>query len=350
MAREQGTEQRRLLVKVIVAVAVVVVFLVAYNLIWRKDEDALVVYCAHDSVYSEVVLRDFEKRTGIRVVPKFDTEATKALGLVEQLIAEKDAPRADVFWNNELLGIMQLQDAGVLQPYKGKGYQRIPPAFRDPDGHWVGFGARMRVYIVNTDKMAATPEAVEAAMAADDLSRVAMAKPLYGTTLTHYSVLWNALGGLGLKEQRSDWLRRGLKEVGGNADVKDLVAEGVCDLGWTDTDDFRDAKEAGQPVEAVPARTPEGRTICIPNTVAIVRGTWHLERAQALVDFLLSAETEEVLANSKAGQIPLGPVNEDNLPAHVLRFSGWARDGAELGELGAARNACIEWLKAEQMK
>ncbi|MDP6108080.1 MAG: hypothetical protein QGI33_06570 [Candidatus Brocadiia bacterium] len=37
-------------------------------------------------------------------------------------------------------------------------------------------------------------EAVTAALAGD-LSRVAIAKPLYGTTLSHYSVLWDLCGG-----------------------------------------------------------------------------------------------------------------------------------------------------------
>ena len=63
----------------------------------------------------------------------FDTEATKSLGFVETLLEEKDDPRADVFWNNELLGTVQLREAGVLEPYKGDGYRRIPAAFRDPD-------------------------------------------------------------------------------------------------------------------------------------------------------------------------------------------------------------------------
>ncbi|MFO7958395.1 MAG: hypothetical protein R6X33_15010, partial [Candidatus Brocadiia bacterium] len=128
---------------VVIAVAAVVV------IPWGGDE--LVVYCAHDSVYSESVLNDFEEQTGIPVAVKFDTEATKSLGLIELLIREKENPRCDVFWNNELLGTMDLKTEGVLQPYKGPGYERIPAAFKDPEGYWAGFGARLRVYIVNTD-------------------------------------------------------------------------------------------------------------------------------------------------------------------------------------------------------
>jgi iron(III) transport system substrate-binding protein len=69
-----------------------------------SDQDALVVYCAHDQVFSERILRRFEQETGIRVLPRFDTEATKSLGLTNLLISENKHPRCDVFWNNQVLG------------------------------------------------------------------------------------------------------------------------------------------------------------------------------------------------------------------------------------------------------
>ena len=54
----------------IVLVALIVLGLVVmYRFVWRGGREPLVVYCAHDSVYSEKVLADFEKRTGIPVSP-----------------------------------------------------------------------------------------------------------------------------------------------------------------------------------------------------------------------------------------------------------------------------------------
>ena len=100
--------------------------LAAYFIIWRSGPESLVVYCAHDSVYSEKILREFEKKTGIPVSIRFDTEATKSLGLTELLIREKNNPRCDVFWNNQLLGTAALKEHDILHPYKGTGYNRIP--------------------------------------------------------------------------------------------------------------------------------------------------------------------------------------------------------------------------------
>lgn len=319
-------------------------------LVWRAlHRDALVIYCAHDAVYSERILKDFERRTGTRIAIRFDTEATKSLGLVELIKREKAAPRCDVFWNNETLGTLDLQNDGLLEPYQGSGFARIPAAFKDPQGHWTGFAARLRVYIANTARLGATPDAaaVETLFAAPDLSGVAVAKPLYGTTLTHYSVLWQTWGGERLKAWHADVRRRGIRELQGNAATKDAVAGGACVVGWTDTDDFFDAKDAGRPVAMLPIRIESGATICIPNSVAIIRGTQRGDAARKLVDFLLSAETELALARSKSRQIPLGPVQDADLPTEVRELQRWATDGFAFdGKTLAARNQCLAWLKS----
>ncbi|MEQ1850559.1 MAG: substrate-binding domain-containing protein [Chthoniobacteraceae bacterium] len=316
-------------------------------LVWQSlTRDKLTVYCAHDAVFAEEILRDFEKQTGIPVAVKFDTEATKSLGLTEQIIREAEHPRCDVFWNNELLGTLDLAARGLLEVHKGTGWQRIPAQFRDPDGRWTGFAARLRVIIERSD----APPWDERLLLNGDLSRFAMAKPLYGTTLTHYTVLWHEWGAARLQQWHGDTRRRGLREVSGNAQTKDAVVSGLCEAAFTDTDDFFEAKDAGKPVRMRPVRFENGQTICIPNTVAIIRGAPHAENARKLADFLLSAQTELALARSKSRQIPLGPVDESQLPAEVRDLLPQAARGYPLTGLLAARNACLAWLRGEYLK
>jgi iron(III) transport system substrate-binding protein len=337
--------------------------LVAAGILLWGTGGGLVVYCAHDRVYSEEILARFTEETGIAVRPRFDTEATKSLGLVEQIAREAAAPRCDVFWNNEVLGTMDLARRGLLEPcrdvHDGPGHARIPEQYRDPAGLWTGFAARMRVWIVNTDKVTPTRAAVRVALRGD-LSRVAVARPLFGTTLTHYCVLSDLWGMEALKAWHRQWRARGVREVPGNSTVKDLVAGGTLDLGLTDTDDFFLAKDAGKPVAMVPFRTgdvgagptngsrPPDRVILIPNTVAVVKGTRRPDDAKRLVDWLLSAETELALARSRARQIPLGEVDASKLPTEVAALAALVGEGYPLGGLTPAREACIEWLKAER--
>ena len=334
----------------LVALAAVAALLFAgYHLLWSPHRDALVVYCAHDSIYADSILREFERQTGIPVAVRYDTEATKSLGLVELLLQEKEHPRCDVFWNNELLGTLQLADENLLQPYRGSGFERIPAAFKDADGRWAGFAARLRLWIVNTNHLAPTAEAIQQA-SSGDLDRMVIAKPLYGTTRTQYTILWKMWGRDKLLAWDRDRRARHLREVNGNSMVKDLVSAGVCDLGWSDTDDFYEAQDEGKPVAMLPVRLENGKTICIPNTVAIIRGTQHLAEAQKLVDFLLSEKCELALAAAKSRQIPLGPVDNSRLPEDVKQLQRWAADGISLSDLGSANGECLAWLKSEYLQ
>ena len=72
----------------------------------------VVVYTALDSEFSQPIFDDFTAATGIAVRPKFDTESTKTVGLTEAILAERNRPRCDVFWNNEILNTLRLQRQG----------------------------------------------------------------------------------------------------------------------------------------------------------------------------------------------------------------------------------------------
>ncbi len=76
------------------------------------------VYCSLDAEFSEVILKDFEKETGIKVLITPDVEANKTVGLVNRIISEAKNPRCDVYWNNEVAQTIRLKNKGLLQPYK----------------------------------------------------------------------------------------------------------------------------------------------------------------------------------------------------------------------------------------
>lgn len=319
----------------------------------QSDGDSLVVYCAHDAVYSREVLDEFTRQTGISVAVRFDTEATKSLGLTSLLVAEQNNPRCDVFWNNQVLGTAHLKSLGLLQPFKGQGWARIPAAYKDVDGCWTGFAGRLRVVIYNTDRLTAAD--VDQQLAGDDLAKFAFAKPIFGTTLPHFSVLWRDSGPEYVKEFHTQLLQRGAKVLAGNSTVKNAVADRVCDFGWTDTDDYFVAKDAGKPVDILPVRTEEGSTICIPNSVAIIKGSTRQADAERLVEFLLSQQTELMLARSRARQIPLGIIDvglpDHEIPDDVKPLAVWAQDAmAYDSALLNARGDCLDWLSTEYLQ
>src|SRR5207248_9943768 len=103
-----------------------------------------------DCEFSEPIMHDFDKESGLEVVPRWYTEANKSVGLYEDLVRERDKPRCDVHWNNEILATIRLERQGILQPYQSPFAEPFPAAFKAKDHTWTGFAARARVLLINT--------------------------------------------------------------------------------------------------------------------------------------------------------------------------------------------------------
>ena len=283
------------------------------------DAREVTAYVSADRPFSEPILQDYQRRSGVRVNVVYDTEETKSTGLANRLLAEKGRPQADVFWSNEPVRTLVLKSRDVLAPYQSPAAEGIADTFKDGEGYWTGFSARLRAIVYNTDKV----KAADAPQSVFDLAdprwkgQVAIADPRFGSTSFHVAALYAELG-----DQRiDDYFRRlkanDVKVVDGNSVVRDMVARGDVLVGLTDTDDVNVALEAKQPVAMVlPDRDGIGVPV-MPNMVSLIAGAPHAEEGKRLIDYLLSADVERRLAESEAVQIPLhtGVAAPKNLPA-----------------------------------
>ena len=277
------------------------------------------IYVSTDRVFSEPVLQDYERRSGVKVNAVYDTEETKSTGLANRLIAEKSRPQGDVFWSNEPVRTLVLKARGVLAAYRSPSAEGIPAALVDPDGYWTGFSARIRVIAYNT----ATVKREEAPKSVFELAdpkwkgQVAMADPRFGSTSFHVAALYAAAG----DEKMDDFFRRlkanGVRIVAGNSVVRDMVARGEVKVGLTDTDDVNVAIENGQPVGMVLPDADGLGVPVMPNMVSLIANAPHGDEGRKLIDYLLSADVERALAASEAVQIPLhaGVPGPRNIPA-----------------------------------
>jgi iron(III) transport system substrate-binding protein len=279
---------------------------------------SVVVYTSVDAEFALPFFEKFTRETGIAVVPRTDDEATKTTGLAERLLAMKGRPDGDVFWNSELSFTQLLADEGALEGYDAPSAHDIPAAFRDPQFRWTGFGARARVLIYNTKsvKRADVPATLEGLSDPRWKGRVCIAKPLFGTTRSHFVSLAIELGEEKAFALFRAWRANGVTVVESNGDVRNRVAEGQFDLGLTDTDDALGAMERNKPVDfTVPDQTRDLRgAYTVPNTVAILKGAPHEEYARAFVEYLLRPDSEKWLAENGAKQIPVRAVDAKLAP------------------------------------
>jgi iron(III) transport system substrate-binding protein len=272
------------------------------------DRPQVIVYTSVDQQFAEPVLKAFEAKTGVRVLPVYDTEAAKTTGLANRLIAEQGRPLADVWWSGEFAQTVTLAERGVLAPYRSPAAADIPAAFKDPGGLWTGFGGRARVLLANTERLkpAQLPDSLSD-LASDPLpgDQIGLAYPVFGTAATQAAALYAARGPVAARAFFQQVAARGVRVVDGNAVVRDLVADGQLAWGIVDTDDACGAVARGAPVTiVVPDQGAGGPgTLVVPNTAAKVKGGPNPGQAEALLDYLLSRAVEADLIRSGWFQI-----------------------------------------------
>jgi len=272
-------------------------------------ESSVVVYTSVDAEFALPLFEQFTKATSIHVTPRTDDEASKTTGMAERLLAMKGRPDGDVFWNSELSRTQVLANEGVLEAYDSPSAKEIPAAFRDPGHLWTGFGCRARVLIYNTQKVKRDemPKTLEDLALPRWKDKVCVAKPLFGTTMSHLVSLTIEMGEEDAFKLFRAWRANGVTVVESNGDVRNRVVDGQFDIGLTDNDDVLSAMDRNKPVDyTVPDQTSKWPgAYLIPNTVSILKNAPHQKEARAFVDFLLRPETEKWLAENGARQIPV---------------------------------------------
>lgn len=293
-----------------------------------ESGEEVVLYYSADEYVARPVIERFEERTGIDVRAVGDTEATKTTGLVQRLRSERDRPRADVFWSSEVFLTVQLAQEGILASHESEAVADWPARLVGEERRWHGFAQRARVIVHNTDRVAEGERPTELMELLEPRwrGRVVMARPEFGTTRGHVGAILALWG-----EERTRAFFEGLREndvrlLDGNAAVVRAVATGEADVGLTDTDDVWSGQRNGWPVGLTYVRhdpTPETPgddahgVMLIPNTAARVAGGPNEENAGTLIDFLLSAEVERILAESDSHNIPV----RDSLAAEYPEYA-----------------------------
>jgi iron(III) transport system substrate-binding protein len=325
--------RRTLIVAALVALAAVMVL--AASTVFTGNPDApggststgssVVLYCATDREIAQDLIDQFEQKTGIHVAAKFDTEAAKAVGLVQAIRQEKAQPQCDVLWGGGAFFCTILADEGCLAPVPDDLLQAHGTAPRDPQGRWLGFAAAYRVLIVNTDvfEPAARPHSYRDLTDPRYKGHVGIANPLFGGMAAHVAALFSNLGTGQGRRWLGDLKANDCALCAGMADVKNRVASGELWFGITSTIDAHVAVDGGKPVVVIFPDQEPGEIGCLSgaSTVALIAGRPHPTEAERLLRFLMTTKTEKILAAGPGQNVGLLPesVAADVRPAWIPR-------------------------------
>jgi iron(III) transport system substrate-binding protein len=263
-----------------------------------RREESIVVYTSIDQPIARQVIDSFERQSGLRVTLVTDTEATKSVGLAERLRAERDRPRAQVWWGNEPFHTINLAAEGLLVPYASPAASDLPAQFTDAEHRWAGNGLRARVIAVHGSgqmKFSRLEDLLDPRLR----GRLAMARPTAGTTGGHVAALFVLWGDEKAAQFFRDLRANGMKLLGGNGPVAEATGRGTVLAGLTDNDDIHAARRAGGTLEMILPNQDDIGTLMVPTTVALVAGSEDDPAAKQLVDFLLSREVEQMLLDAQ---------------------------------------------------
>ena len=271
----------------------------------QHESSSIIIYTSVDQVYASKIFKDFEKKTGIKVLAVYDTEASKAVGLEKRLLIEKSHPRADIFWNSEPIRTARLAKQNLFKPYtkfSTKNYQS--KMYYDTNHKWFGIGKRDRVLIVNTQQVneKSYPKLLRVLWSKEYQGKVAISSPYIGTAATHFAALYHQLGEKKFKQLLKTIKASHVTYLAGNSVVKDVVGEGKYSIGLVDSDDALAGIKAGLPIAMIHYDQNTTGTFSIIGTVAQLKDSPHPNEAERFMDYLLTHETEQKLIDLGAVQ------------------------------------------------
>ncbi len=259
----------------------------------------VVLYCSIDDVFAKPLIEKLKKRTGLDIVPLFDTESTKTAGLTTRIRAEKSRPRADVLWTSALLQTLLLSQDGLLEPYDSPAARDL---WRFRGKGWAGVGTRARLLVTNKQK---TAPIYQLTFVPKNGETSGHSNPQFGTASDEATALYTRDPQAALKWY-GDLKAAKVRILPGNGDVARAVADGDLDYGWTDTDDYLAQKKRGKPIFVV--RT-QADNVIVPGAVALIKGAPNPANARKLFDAIASKQGEADLVAGMPGVFSLRNLN-----------------------------------------
>jgi iron(III) transport system substrate-binding protein len=130
----------------------------AANACGGDDRDTLTIYAGRSSTLVGPLLERFAEQSDLNVRVRYGDGTDLALGIME----EGDNSPADVYYAQDVGAFGALKEAGRLAELPQELLDKVAPAFRSPDGVWVGISGRQRVLVYNTDAVdpATLPESI----------------------------------------------------------------------------------------------------------------------------------------------------------------------------------------------
>jgi len=269
----------------------------------RELDDVLTVY-ARDRVIAEPLFKLFEREIGIEVRARWGDP----IDLADQIIEAGANSPADVFYGPLSDALGSLSAAGQLAKLSEEQLDRVPEAYRSPDGTWVGTAGRAHVVFYNTDELSEKdlPDSILGFTDPAWRGRIG-----WDPTSRSLQDVVTELRELEGEDAARGWLE-GIQANSpaafeGAPPIIDAVAAGeIVEVGFGSHSYLYDLQAEGDATNVAAKFYPGGDLGGLLNVagVGIIESTDNEAAANALVDFMLSHTAQQYVAEDTV-EIPL---------------------------------------------
>lgn len=262
----------------------------------KNPGNKLVIYTSmKESLIGGIVEGFKAKNPGIDV----DWQSAGAGKIMAKLEAERQSGHlmADIIWTSEVPDFYQMKEEGLLEKYQPAGFDELLNPFDDYDGSFTAVRLGTLGIVINVNKVQTEPTSWET-IATDPLYKnsFGIADPaLSGTALMSIALLEKQFGW--------DYIIRlhdnGATKSKGSGRVIDDTADGALNA-CLGVDYITAGKiDKGSPIKMVYPK----ELLMVPSPVAIFKDADHKDAAKKFVDYLVSQEAQQMVAN--AGTVPV---------------------------------------------
>ena len=253
------------------------------------------------------IYRLFEELTDTKVA----LEMVYHLDVERRLLAERNDPRADVLVTNSQVAVEAVRDTGIFTPYRAEVARGYAEWLRAPDYAWLSFTAWPRTAMINRRVLpdtSAWPTTLEDLTTERFRGKISMATTNEETTVSQISSIRAAKGDAYAWGLVDRLLANGLRTYESNKATREGLIRDRNAVALVNSSNYHVFLMEGNPVGEAWLDQEDGGlgTHVEAHTVALVANAPNREEGEAFVDFLLSADTQTLLARM-FGETPVNP-------------------------------------------
>jgi iron(III) transport system substrate-binding protein len=254
-----------------------------------RKEGKVVLYTSAPIAAAQKVANAFEQKFGIRV-ELFRSGGTEVL---RRFMLERDAGNivADVLVTSDPAAAIEFAARGMFIPFQPADFDKVPDAFKDPAGAYVGQRVSLIANYGRTDLI----PAADMPRTWDDLldprlkGKLVITNPSFTSLQLGVVAMLSKLRGWDFFERLN---RNDVLVVPGNEQALNLVKTGERPIAAAaDSQYASEARLAGHQIQTF---FPTDGTFAIPAVTAVVKGGRNPNAARLLAEYQLSLEAERL--------------------------------------------------------